>query len=138
MKKPRKITKKRLNEFSQKLIAKVEKAEAMPEILRLHRHLNRVTFILNCHHNEKFQPEKFQTVDLGKVLKRCEKWKNQREMRRFLIMRHPTFFCPVSGQCLDLDRSFIIRGQVFDLAALSKVKRSHLTEIDLEGLGGLL
>lgn len=128
----KKPTKKRLNEAAKRLKAKAESAESIAQLLSVHRALNRMTFIMNHHHNQNFVPENFRPVPLGTVLKINRAWKKQREIRRALIVGHRTFFCPVTDQCLDLDRTFILRGEIFDLSALDRLKPEGLKQVSLK------
>jgi hypothetical protein len=128
----RKIAKKRLNAFAKVLKSKIAKSEDMSQIMRYFRAMNRATFLLNKHHGPVgFKIEDFKKINLGAVLRHNDLWKDQVRTRKFMIMGHRDFFCPVSKQCLDMDRSFIISDVIFDFKALDKLKPEAIQLIDL-------
>jgi hypothetical protein len=140
MRKPkRKITQKRFGEFSRYLKARAVEAESVSELMRVHRALVRGTLLYNLEHNRdgRWSREKFRPPGFGVVLKLNHVWKGQREIRRWMIQRHPTFFCPISGACLDMDRSFILEGKIFDFEALEKLTPFGVSKISLESIENL-
>ena len=104
-----KITKKRFKDLG-KLFNKKLQCETIDvkRIIQLQKIASLFEYRLNLAFNDKFIPEKFIPVSFSKLIKAMPFYKDQRETRRYVIMKHKTFFCPVSERCLDMDDTFLV------------------------------
>lgn len=129
----RKIPKSKFNKFAERAAKKAKNAANINQLLIIHKAINNATKLLNIHHNNKFDIKKFKNVSFDTILRLNENWKNQTEIRRYMIQSHSDFFCPISKKCLDINETFILRNQIFHFKALEKLKRDAYKEIDLQG-----
>jgi hypothetical protein len=94
----KRITKKRLNALAEKLKSKAIKAETIKQLLICHRAFVKTEFLLCKYHAPKFDLSTYKPRCFSVILRLNNKYKQQRELRRYVIQAHPTFQCPVSKQ----------------------------------------
>lgn len=125
------ITKKKFQEFSRRCKQKIADATEAKKLVIYHKAIDRASVLFNKHHNPNFDLTKYKPINFGQVLRLNKKWKSNEEVRRYVIQSHRTFFCPISNQMLDMNRSFFLRDVILDFAAFDTLRKEYFKEVEL-------
>ena len=123
----KKITVKRIKAISRKLSEQVKKAKNVDRILSLHKRCDKVQYLQNLHLNKNpdFKIENYKPLKITTMLKVMPWWKDQLEIRRYKIITHKSFCCPVTGEILDMNDSFIVRGNIVSSNGLENLLKKE-------------
>ena len=121
----KKISKKRCVEISKTLRTQIFKAKTVRRLKTLHSRFNCINKIYNIRNNTNPNWTEYKPVGPAIILKQVSFYKDQQDIRQYKIMGHRSFCCPVTGEILDMDDSFILKNEIISANGLNKLVEKH-------------